>query len=197
MPGIYSKNDFDLAGFAVGLVDRLKKLPKEIKSGDLIYGLPSSGPHSNGFTLIRRLLELEDRDKVADLKKSLMTPTRLYTDFAQDSVILSICSGFAHITGGGIVDNLPRILPKGLTAKIQLDSWGIPSSLKWAIKSARLSQNHALQTFNCGIGFIAVVPINKSQEFEIQSKKINEPVVRIGKIIRGNELEIIGTLNID
>ena len=197
MPGIYSKNDFDLAGFAVGLVDRLKKLPKEIKSGDLIYGLPSSGPHSNGFTLIRKLLELEARDKVADLKKSLMTPTRLYTDFAQDAVILSICSGFAHITGGGIVDNLPRILPKGLTAKIQLDSWGIPSSLKWAIKSAGLSQNHALQTFNCGIGFIAVVPINKSEEFEVQSKKINEPVVKIGEIIRGNELEIIGTLNID
>ena len=197
MPGIYSKNDFDLAGFAVGLVDRLKKLPKEIKSGDLIYGLPSSGPHSNGFTLIRKLLELEARDKVADLKKSLMTPTRLYTDFAQDAVILSICSGFAHITGGGIVDNLPRILPKGLTAKIQLDSWGMPSSLKWAIKSAGLSQNHALQTFNCGIGFIAVVPINKSEEFEVQSKKINEPVVKIGEIIRGNELEIIGTLNID
>ena len=197
MPGIYSKNDFDLAGFAVGLVDRLKKLPKEIKSGDLIYGLPSSGPHSNGFTLIRRLLELEDRDKVGDLKKSLMTPTRLYTDFAQDSMILSICSGFAHITGGGIVDNLPRILPKGLTAKIQLDSWGVPSSLKWAIKSAGLAQNHALQTFNCGIGFIAVVPIKKSEEFEVQSKKINEPVVKIGEIIRGNELEIIGTLNID
>ena len=197
MPGIYSKNDFDLAGFAVGLVDRLKKLPKEIKSGDLIYGLPSSGPHSNGFTLIRKLLELEARDKVADLKKSLMTPTRLYTDFAQDAVILSICSGFAHITGGGIVDNLPRILPKGLTARIQLDSWSMPSSLKWAIKSAGLSQNHALQTFNCGIGFIAVVPIKKSEEFEVQSKKINEPVVKIGEIIRGNELEIIGTLNID
>ena len=197
MPGIYSNNDFDLAGFAVGIVDRLKKLPREIKSGDLIYGLPSSGPHSNGFTLIRKLLELEARDKITDLKKSLMTPTRLYTDFAQDAVILSICSGFAHITGGGIVDNLPRIFPKGLTAKIQLDSWGIPYSLKWAIKRACLSQNNALQTFNCGIGFIAVVPINKSKEFEAQSKKINEPVVKIGEIIRGNELEIIGTLNID
>ena len=197
MPGIYSKNDFDLAGFAVGLVDRLKKLPKEINPGDLIYGLPSSGPHSNGFTLIRKLLELEAKDKVSELKKSLMTATLLYSDFAQDPVILNTCSGFAHITGGGIVDNLPRIFSKGLTAKIQLDSWDVPISLKWAIKKARLSQNQALQTFNCGIGFIAVVPINKSREFEIQSKKINEPVVKIGEIIQGNQLEFKGNLNID
>ncbi len=197
MPGIYSNNDFDLAGFAVGLVDRLKKLPKAIKPGDLVYGLPSSGPHSNGFTLIRKLLELESRDKVTDLKKSLMAPTRLYSDFAQDPIILKICSGFAHITGGGLVDNLPRVLPKGLTAKIQLNLWAVPSSLKWAIKRARLSQNQALQTFNCGIGFIAIVPLNKSKEFEIQNKKINEPVFKIGEIIQGNQLEFKGNLNID
>lgn len=197
MPGIYSKNDFDLAGFAVGLVDRLKKLPKEIKPGDLIYGLPSSGPHSNGFTLIRKLLELESTDKATDLKKSLITPTRLYSDFAQDPIILEICSGFAHITGGGILDNLPRVFPKGLTAKMQLNSWDVPSSLSWAIKKARLSQHQALQTFNCGIGFIAIVPANKSDEFEIQSKKINEPTVKIGEIIQGNQLEFKGSLNID
>ena len=126
-----------------------------------------------------------------------MTATRLYSDFAQDPVILNTCSGFAHITGGGIVDNLPRIFSKDLTAKIQLDSWDVPISLKWAIKKARLSQNQALQTFNCGIGFIAVVPVNKSREFEIQSKKINEPVVKIGEIIQGNQLEFKGNLNID
>ena len=197
MPGIYSKNDFDLAGFAVGLVDRVKKLPKEIKPGDLIYGLPSSGPHSNGFTLIRKLLELEPTDKATDLKKSLIIPTKLYSDFAQDPTILKICSGFAHITGGGILDNLPRVIPKGLTAKMQLNSWDIPGSLSWAIKKARLSQHQALQTFNCGIGFIAIVPTNRSDEFEIQSKKINEPIVKIGEIIHGNQLEFKGSLNID
>jgi phosphoribosylformylglycinamidine cyclo-ligase len=197
MPGIYSKNDFDLAGFAVGLVDRLKKLPKEIKPGDLIYGLPSSGPHSNGFTLIRKLLELEPTDKATDLKKSLIAPTRLYSDFAQDPTILKICSGFAHITGGGILDNLPRVFPKGLTAKMQLNSWDVPSSLSWAIKKARLSQHQALQTFNCGIGFIAIVPTNKSEEFEIHSKKINETIVKIGEIIQGTQLEFKGSLNID
>ncbi len=197
MPGIYSKNDFDLAGFAVGIVDRSRKLPKEMIPGDLIYGLPSSGPHSNGFTLIRKLLEQEAKIDKADLKKSLLTPTRLYSDFAQDSIILDICSGFAHITGGGIMDNLPRIFKLGLTAKILLNSWAVPSSLKWAIKSARLSNEQALQTFNCGIGFIAIIPANRRRDFEVQSKKINEEVIKIGEIINGNQIEFEGSLNID
>ena len=197
MPGIYSNNDFDLAGFAVGIVDRFKKLPKEFQPGDLIYGLPSSGPHSNGFTLIRKLLKHEAGDHLATLKNSLLNPTKLYSDFSRDPIIANISLGFAHITGGGISDNLPRILKNDLTAKIKLNSWKVPHSLKWAIKSARLTQNEALQTFNCGIGFIAIVPKNKSKDFEIQSKKINEQVVRIGEIIHGNELKYEGSLNID
>ena len=197
MPGIYSNNDFDLAGFAVGIVERFKKLPKEIRPGDLIYGLPSSGPHSNGFTLIRKLLKKESRDDLNCLKKSLLNPTKLYSDFAQDPIILNIASGFAHITGGGIIDNLPRILRDGQSAKIQLNSWKVPVSLKWAIKSSRLSQSQALQTFNCGIGFIAIIPRDKSKGFETQSEKINEPVIRIGEIINGDRLKLEGSLNID
>ena len=197
MPGIYSNNDFDLAGFAVGIVDRFKKLPKEIRPGDLIYGLPSSGPHSNGFTLIRKLLEQETENDLGELKNSLISPTKLYSDFCQDPIILNISLGFAHITGGGISDNLPRVLGNGLSATIQLNSWQVPHSLKWAIKSARLTQKEALQTFNCGIGFIAIIPRNKSEQFELQSKKINEQVVRIGEIIQGNELKFEGSLNID
>ena len=197
MPGIYSGDEFDLAGFAVGIVDRARKLPKEIRPGDLIYGLPSSGPHSNGFTLIRKLLEQDAKQDKADLKKSLLTPTRLYSDFAQDSFILDICSGFAHITGGGILDNLPRIFRNGLTAKIRLNSWEVPSSLRWAIKSARLSNEQALQTFNCGIGFIAIIPENRRREFEARSKKINEEVFKIGEIINGKQIEFEGILNID
>ena len=197
MPGIYSNNDFDLAGFAVGIVDRFKKLPKEIRQGDLIYGLPSSGPHSNGFTLIRKLLEKETGDDFVGLKNSLLSPTKLYSEFALDPIILNISSGFAHITGGGISDNLPRILRKGLSAKIQLNSWKVPYSLKWAIKSAQLSESQALQTFNCGIGFIAIIPKQRSKDFETQSEKINEQVVRIGEIIDGHRLKLEGSLNID
>ena len=197
MPGIYSENDFDLAGFAVGIVDRARKLPKKIRPGDLIYGLPSSGPHSNGFTLIRKLLEQEAKQDTPDLKNSLIIPTRLYSDFAQDPLILNICSGFAHITGGGILDNLPRTFTGGLTAKIQLNSWVVPSSLKWAIKSARLSNEQALQTFNCGIGFIAIIPADRKRDFEVRSKKIHEKVIEIGEIINGNQIEFEGSLNID
>ena len=197
MPDLYSKNDFDLAGFAVGIVDRLKKLPKQIRPGDLVYGLPSSGPHSNGFTLIRKLLEQDTKNDIADLKDSLISPTKLYSDFAQDPIILNTCSGFAHITGGGILDNLPRIFGEGLTAKIQLNSWEVPSSLKWAIKSAGLSSKQALQTFNCGIGFIAIIPATRRRDFEIQSEKINEEVIKIGEIINGNQIEFEGSLNID
>ncbi len=197
MPGIYSGDEFDLAGFAVGIVDRARKLPKEIRPGDLIYGLPSSGPHSNGFTLIRKLLEQDAKQDKVDLKKSLLTPTRLYSDFAQDPFILDICSGFAHITGGGILDNLPRIFRNGLTAKVRLNSWEVPNSLKWAIKSARLSNEQALQTFNCGIGFIAIIPRNRRRDFEVRSKKINEEVFIIGEIINGKQIEFEGILNID
>ena len=127
----------------------------------------------------------------------MINPTKLYSDCALDPTILSICSGFAHITGGGIVDNLPRIFQNGLTAKIQLNSWVVPSSLKWAIKSARLSNEQALQTFNCGIGFIAIIPKNRRREFEVQSKKINEEVLKIGEIINGKKIEFEGSLNID
>ena len=146
---------------------------------------------------IGKLLKQEDKNNIADLKKSLIKPTRLYSGFAQDPTILNICSGFAHITGGGILDNLPRIIKNGLSAKIQLNSWDIPSSLKWAIKSARLSSNQALQTFNCGIGFVAIVPANKCKNFEIQSKKINEQVIKIGEIVLGNQIEFEGSLNLD
>ena len=115
----------------------------------------------------------------------------------EDPFILDSCSGFAHITGGGILDNLPRILRNGLTAKIRLNSWKVPSSLKWAIKNARLSNGQALQTFNCGIGFIAIIPANRRRDFEVRSKKINEEVIKIGEIINGNQIEFEGSLNID
>ena len=168
-----------------------KKITKKIRPGDLIYGYHLLA-HSNGFTLIRKLLEQEDKQDKADLKKSLLAPTRLYSDFAQDPFILDSCSGFAHITGGGILDNLPRIFRNGLTAKIRLNSWEVPDSLRWAIKSAQLSNEQALQTFNCGIGFIAIIPENRRGDFEVRSKEINEEVLKIGEIINGNQIEFEG-----
>ena len=197
MPGIYSNDDFDLAGFAVGIVEKEKKLPKKIGPGDLIYGLPSSGPHSNGFTLIRELLKNKKEDNLDELKESLLKPTKLYSKFAQNPNILETVLGFAHITGGGITDNLPRILTNGITAKIQLSSWTVPKSIKWAISNAGLSEVQALQTFNCGIGLIAIIPANKKIAFESYSKQITEPVMKIGEIVKGTKIEFQGSLNID
>ena len=132
-----------------------------------------------------------------ELKESLLKPTKLYSKFAQNPNILETVLGFAHITGGGITDNLPRILTNGITAKIQLSSWTVPKSIKWAISNAGLSEVQALQTFNCGIGLIAIIPANKKIAFESYSKQITEPVMKIGEIVKGTKIEFQGSLNID
>ena len=169
------------------MINMIKNYDTLFKKFNLNYFCPK---FSQTLT-VEELVNLENKEfetKIKNkFKNSIDERIKLLTDL----------SNLLYITGGGIVENLPRILSKDLTAKIQLDSWNVPFSLKWAIKRARLSQNQALQTFNCGIGFIAIVPTNKSREFEIQSKKINEPVVKIGEIIQGNQLEFKGYLNID
>ncbi|MDC3067788.1 phosphoribosylformylglycinamidine cyclo-ligase, partial [Paracoccaceae bacterium] len=197
MPGIYSKKDFDLAGFAVGILDLRQKFPRKIAMGDLVFGLPSSGPHSNGFTLIRKLLEKYSTVEYFEFKKSFLAPTRLYTNFARDPKILSMASGFAHITGGGIIENIPRILPRGTTAEINLSSWDIPTTLRWAIKEANLNKKQALKTFNCGIGFIIVIPQKHEKDFKSYCSEIREPIFKIGRIIKGKNLTFNGKLNLE
>ncbi len=197
MPGIYSGSDFDLAGFAVGIVDRDKKLPKNILPGDKIFGFLSSGPHSNGFSLIRKILKNISSKNSLEVKKNLLTPTKLYTKIAQNSEILRMAKGFAHITGGGIIDNLPRIFLPGITAKLRLDSWEMPAILKWVIKEANLEDEEALKTFNCGIGFVAIIgKVHQKQFLEI-CKKLNEEVYLIGETLEGTDLSFEGNLLLD
>ena len=197
MPGIYSGGDFDLAGFAVGIVDRDKKLPKGIVPGDKIFGVLSSGPHSNGFSLIRKILDNISSRNSLEVKKTLLTPTKIYTKIAQNTEILRIAKGFAHITGGGIVDNLPRIFFPGMTAKIRLDSWEMPAILKWVINEANLEDEEALKTFNCGIGFVVIVGKNHEKQFLEICKKLNEKVYLIGETLEGTDLLFEGNLLLD
>jgi phosphoribosylformylglycinamidine cyclo-ligase len=116
---------------------------------------------------------------------------------AQDKNILKIAKGFAHITGGGIIDNLPRIFPDDITAKIQLDAWEMPENLKWVIKQSNLTDSEALKTFNCGIGFITIVSSHHQKKFVDECKKLGEDVFLIGETVLGNELTLNGNLIID
>jgi len=167
MPGLYAPGDFDLAGFAVGAVERDGILPKAagMRAGDVLVGVASSGLHSNGFSLVRRILAdaALSRDAPApfahqtSLGAALLAPTRLYVKSALAAIKATNIKGFAHITGGGITENLPRILPKHLDALIHLGAWPPAPVFGWLARAAGIEEREMLRTFNCGIGLIAIV----------------------------------------
>src|SRR6201999_3868106 len=167
MPGLYAKGDFDLAGFSVGAVERGHVLPKtaEMIPGDVLIGVASSGVHSNGYSLVRKLGEKSGLAWDAEapfapgvrLGEALLAPTRLYVKSALEALRVGGVKGFAHITGGGITENLPRALPEGLDAQVDLDSWAPAPVFGWLAKTAEIAPTEMLRTFNCGIGLVAVV----------------------------------------
>jgi phosphoribosylformylglycinamidine cyclo-ligase len=167
MPGLYAAGDYDLAGFAVGAVERSTLLPrKDIEAGDLILALPSSGIHSNGFSLVRRVvkesgLHLDAPAPFAPkmkLGEALLAPTRIYVRQILETIrATGAIKALSHITGGGLTDNIPRVLPSDLAAEIDLDTFALPLVFEWLMTETRLDQNEMLRTFNCGIGMILVV----------------------------------------
>ena len=167
MPGLYAPGDYDLAGFAVGAVERDALLPRDdIAAGDFILGLPSSGVHANGFSLVRRVVEraeLSWRDAAPfapglPLGEALLTPTRIYVRQMLETIRgTGAVKALAHITGGGLTDNIPRVLPDHLAAEIDLASFTLPPLFAWLQAESGLDQDEMLRTFNCGIGMIVVV----------------------------------------
>jgi len=167
MPGLYAPGDYDLAGFAVGAVERGSLLPRtDIATGDVILALPSTGVHANGFSLVRRVVDqtgLRWDDPApfapgASLGQALLTPTRIYVRQILETIRGSgAVKALAHITGGGLTDNVPRVLPPGLAAEIDLDAFALPPVFAWLKQEARLDQRDMLRTFNCGIGMIVIV----------------------------------------
>jgi phosphoribosylformylglycinamidine cyclo-ligase len=167
MPGMYAPGDFDLAGFAVGAVERDSVLPQtdKMSDGDVLIGVASSGLHSNGFSLVRRIVAQAAQSlnegapfaREVILSSALLTPTRLYVGSALAAVRATKVKGMAHITGGGITENLPRILPDSLKARILLGSWNLPPVFRWLTEMGGVDEQEMLRTFNCGIGLIAVV----------------------------------------
>ncbi|MCG6868355.1 MAG: phosphoribosylformylglycinamidine cyclo-ligase [Gammaproteobacteria bacterium] len=163
MPGMYASGDYDLAGFCVGIVERDRLIDgSRVGAGDVLVGLASSGPHSNGYSLIRRILETRGTDPSttlgdATLGEALMRPTRIYVDALLPLVGEAGLHALAHITGGGITENLPRVLPPGHEAVVDTKRWPRPEVFDWIRRTGRIDEMEMLKTFNCGIGMIAVV----------------------------------------
>ncbi|MGH6762743.1 MAG: phosphoribosylformylglycinamidine cyclo-ligase [Phyllobacterium sp.] len=201
MPGMYSSGDYDLAGFAVGAAERGQLLPSgDIAEGDIILGLASSGVHSNGFSLVRRIVELSGlgwHDPApfqpdTALGAALLTPTRIYVK----SLLATIRStgaikALAHITGGGFPDNIPRVLPEQLAAKIDLSAISAPPVFSWLASTGGVARDEMLRTFNCGIGMIVVVaPENADTVAEALSAN-GENVARLGAMVARKDSGVI------
>lgn len=194
MPGLYHGSDFDAAGFTVGIVERSKILSGEsISAGDQILGLASSGPHSNGYSLIRRILEASNTEHSQlipgderPLIEQLMAPTRIYVKPVLELLKEVPVKGLCHITGGGLSENLPRILPEGLDARIDSSAWPRPAVFQWLQDTGGVAADEMWRTFNCGIGMTVIVPAASAAAAKQCLEKQGETVWTIGAVTAGN-----------
>lgn len=188
MPGMYPAGEYDLAGFVVGCVDKDKIIDgKSIASGDVVLGLASSGAHSNGYSLIRKLIEKSGVDFEFDFhgrkfKDVVMTPTRIYVKSLLALINALPVKGMAHITGGGITENIPRVLPAGLTAEIKAGSWEMPPLFDWLKAQGNIADLEMYKTFNCGIGMAVIVAKEHVAAAQQLLKDAGETVFEIGVI---------------
>ena len=193
MPGVYQGKDYDLAGFAVGAVERDAILPRsDIQEGDVILGLASSGVHSNGYSLVRKVIEKTGLPWEApspfgseqSLGDAILTPTRIYVKACIAAIReTNAVKGMAHITGGGFPDNIPRILPKGLGARIDLVRIAVPPVFQWLARAGTIAQSEMLRTFNCGIGMIVIIGPKDVAAVTRAFERSGETVVTLGKVI--------------
>lgn len=201
MPGMYHDGDFDLAGFSVGAMQRGTALPANVTEGDVLLGLGSDGVHSNGYSLVRKVAERAglnwaDAAPFADgtLGQALLVPTRLYVRPALAAIRAGGVHALAHVTGGGVTENLPRVLPKGMGAEIDLDSWPLPPVFKWLAEAGGIGQDEMLKTFNSGIGLILAVAEDRAEALADLLTEAGERVHPIGKIVSGEGVTYSGTL---
>ncbi len=196
MPGTYSNGKFDIAGFAVGLVEKNKILKDKIKKNDLILAIPSTGLHSNGYSLVRHLVKKKKIKikKNSFLNKELIKPTKIYVKELLKLIDKNILNGCANITGGGLKDNIKRIVPKNLCAEIDLNKIKTLKIFKW-LKKSGIFENEMLKTFNCGVGFCLVInPKNLNKVYKCFPKKF-KPYV-IGKISKNSKkVKLCGKIN--
>jgi phosphoribosylformylglycinamidine cyclo-ligase len=208
MPGMYQKGDYDLAGFAVGAVERDQLLPKKnIEEGDVLIGIASSGVHSNGYSLVRKIVKdakanLNDKapfeTEHRSLGGALLEPTRIYVKSLLPLLKDEKIKAMSHITGGGLSENLPRVLPEKLAAHIDLDRWVMPSVFQWLMRAGDVDSHEMLRTFNCGIGMILVVAKKDAAEVLASLEKTGELAGEIGTLgsilIAGERVSYSGDL---
>jgi phosphoribosylformylglycinamidine cyclo-ligase len=189
MPGMYADGEYDLAGFCVGIVEKSNIIDgSKVKVGDKLVGIASSGPHSNGYSLIRKILahsgaSLSDSFENSSLGEVLLKPTKIYVKSLLSLIGQTPIHALAHITGGGITENLPRVLPNGISAQIDLSSWEFPSIFKWLQEQGKVSQADMLTTFNCGVGMVVVVAAEHEQLALTHLQQSGETAFPLGELI--------------
>jgi phosphoribosylformylglycinamidine cyclo-ligase len=195
MPGMYPAGEYDLAGFAVGVVEKKKIINgRSIKPGDVVLGLASNGAHSNGYSLIRRILDqpgvkLSAKVGGRALKDAILAPTRIYVKPVLQLMKKMTVKGLAHITGGGLVDNVPRVLGDGLTAEIRSDAWPLPPLFRWLQERGNVADAEMHRVFNCGIGMVVVVAEKDAKRAQALLENAGERVWRIGEVRRRKRSE--------
>jgi len=201
MPGMYHKGDFDLAGFAVGAMERGTELPAGVAEGDVLLGLASNGVHSNGYSFVRKVVELsglgwDAASPFSDgtLGAALLAPTRLYVKQSLAAIRAGGVHALAHITGGGLTENPPRVVPEGLACEIDLSAWTLPPVFRWLAKTANMAEPELLKTFNCGIGMIAFVDQARAVALAELFRAQGETVVELGRVVKGEGVIYKGRL---
>jgi phosphoribosylformylglycinamidine cyclo-ligase len=208
MPGLYARGDYDLAGFAVGAAERGTLLPKAVAPGDVLLGLPSSGVHSNGFSLVRRIVEASGLGWSAPapfrpdtpLGQALLEPTRIYVK----PLLAALKAGggiraLVHITGGGFPDNIPRVLPDGIGVRLDLDAIPVPPVFGWLAKAGGVAEAEMLRTFNCGIGMIVVAGRDEAEAVAASLRAAGENPVPVGEVVAfagGERVQTSGRLTL-
>ncbi len=201
MPGMYPEGDFDLAGFAVGAMERGADLPSGVAQGDVLLGLASTGVHSNGYSLVRKLVEMSGLTWDTDcpwgdgtLGAALLTPTRLYVKQALAAIRAGGVHALAHITGGGLSENIPRVLPDTMGITVDLDSWELPDIFQWLMAQGGMEHAEMLKTFNCGIGMVLAVDAARADALVTLLQDQGESVTRIGTVTGAPGVVYTGSL---
>jgi phosphoribosylformylglycinamidine cyclo-ligase len=195
MPGMYGKGDYDLAGFCVGIVEKQKIIDgSKVKAGDAMIAIASSGPHSNGYSLVRKIIEVSQADintPFADtdntLGETLLAPTRIYVKALHQLLPEFDIHAMAHITGGGLLENIPRVLAEGTQAVIDQNSWQLPDIFQWLQKNGNVEINEMRRTFNCGVGMVLIVDMNDVEAILSSLKQNGEDAWLLGSIQSGKK----------